>query len=66
MIVGNTVLTGRKEESTHLTDKEEETIVQDREIGKTDMKIEQETGKNIHPMKAEGTQVTGEGDAKGP
>ena len=65
MMIENTVLTGRKEESIHLTDKEEETIIQGREIGKTDMKIEQETGKNTHLMKAEGTQVTGEGDAKG-
>ena len=29
------------------------------------MKIEQEIGKNTHPMKAESTKVTGEGDAKG-
>ena len=66
MIVENTVLTGRKEESIHLTDKEEEITAQDKEIDKTDMKIEEETGRNTHPMKAEGTQVTGEGDAKGP
>ena len=60
------VLTGMKEGNTHLTDMEEENIAQDRETGRTDMKTEQETGKNIHLMKAEGTQVTGEGDAKGP
>ena len=66
MIVENTVLTGRKEESTHLTDMIEEIIAQDKEIDKIDMKIEEETGRSTHQMKAEGTQVTGEGDAKGP
>ena len=66
MTVETTALTGRKEESIHLTDKEEEITAQDKEIDKTDMKIEQETGRNTHLMKAEGTQVTGEGDAKGP
>ena len=66
MIVENTALTGRKEEIIHLTDKIEEIIAQDKEIDKIDMKIEEETGRNTHPMKAEGTQVTGEGDAKGP
>ena len=66
MIAENTVLTGKKEESTHLTDMIEEITAQDKEIDKTDMKTEQETGKNTHLMKAEGTQVTGEGDAKGP
>ena len=61
-----TVQKDRKEESIHLTDKEEESTAQDKEIDKIDMKTEQETGKNIHLMKTEGTQVTGEGDAKGP
>ena len=66
MTVETTALTGRKEESIHLTDKIEEIIAQDKEIDKIDMKIEEETGRGTHPMKAEGTQVTGEGDAKGP
>ena len=66
MTVENTVLTGRKEESIHLTDKAEEITAQDKEIDKIDMKTEQETGRNIHLMKTEGTQVTGKGDAKGP
>ena len=63
MIAETIALTGRKEESTHLT---EEIIVLDRETGKIDMKIKEEIGKNTHQKKAEGTQVTGEGDAKGP
>ena len=66
MTVETTALTGRKEESTHLTDKIEEIIAQDKETDKIDMKIEEETGRSTHLMKAEGTQVTGEGDAKGP
>ena len=66
MIVENTVLTGRKEESTHLTDMIEEITAQDKEIDKIDMKTEEEKGRSTHQMKAEGTQVTGEGDAKGP
>ena len=66
MIAENTVLTGRKEESTHLTDMIEEIIAQDKEIDKIDMKTEEEIGRSTHQMKAEGTQVTGEGDAKGP
>ena len=63
MIAETIALTGRKEESTHLT---EEITVLDRETGKIDMKIKEEIGKNTHQKKAEGTQVTGEGDAKGP
>ena len=55
-------LTDRKEENTHLTDKTEEIITQDKE----DMKTEEETGGSIHLKKAEGILVTGEGDAKGP
>ena len=66
MMIEIIVQTDRKEESIHLTDMEEESTAQDKEIDKTDMKIEQETGRNTHLMKAEGTQVTGEGDAKGP
>ena len=66
MIVENTVLTGKKEESTHLTDMTEESTAQDKEIDKIDMKTEEEKGRSTHQMKAEGTQVTGEGDAKGP
>ena len=66
MMIEITVLTDRKEESIHLTDMEEESTAQDKETDKTDMRTEQEIGKNIHLMKAEGTQVTGEGDAKGP
>ena len=66
MIAETIALTGKKEESTHLTDKTEEIIVLDRETGKIDMKIKEEIGKNTHQKKAEGTQVTGEGDAKGP
>ena len=66
MIVENIALTGRKEENIHLTDMIEEIIAQDKEIDKIDMKIEEETGRSTHQMKAEGTQVTGEGDAKGP
>ena len=66
MIAETTVLTGRKEGNTHLTDMEEENIAQDRETGRTDMKTDQEIGKSIHPMKAEGTLATGEGDARGP
>ena len=66
MMIEITVLTDRKEESIHLTDMEEESTAQDKEIDKTDMRTEQETGRNTHLMKAEGTQVTGEGDAKGP
>ena len=66
MMIEITVQTDRKEESIHLTDMEEESTAQDKEIDKTDMRTEQETGKNIHLMKTEGTQVTGEGDAKGP
>ena len=40
MTVENTALTGRKEESIHLTDKIEEIIAQDKEIDKIDMKTE--------------------------
>ena len=60
------VLTGMKEGNTHLTGMEEESIAQDRETGRTDMKTEQGIGKSIHQMKAEGTLATGEGDARGP
>ena len=63
MIAETIALTDRKEESTHLT---EEFPVLDRETGKIDMKIKEEIGKNTHQKKAEGTQVTGEGDARGP
>ena len=63
MIAETIALTGKKEESTHLT---EEITVPDIETGKTDMKIKEEIGKNTHQKKAEGTQVTGEGDARGP
>ena len=66
MTVETTALTGRKEESTHLTDKIEEIIAQDKETDKIEMKTEEETGGSTHLMKAEGIQVTGEGDAKGP
>ena len=66
MIAETTVLTGRREGNTHLTDMEEENIAQDREIGRTDMKTDQEIGKSMHLMKAEGTLATGEGDARGP
>ena len=52
MTVETTALTGRKEESTHLTDKTEEIIVQDKETDKIDMKIEEETGRSTHLKKA--------------
>ena len=66
MTVETTVLTGRKEENTHLTDKTEEITAQDKDIDKIDMKTEEEIGGSIHLKKAEGILVTGEGDAKGP
>ena len=67
MTVETTALTGRKEENTHLTDKTEEIIAQDKETDKIDMKTEEETGGSIHLKKAEGVLVTtDEGDAKGP
>ena len=67
MIAETIALTGRKEESTHLTDKIEEIIAQDKETDKIEMKTEEETGGSIHLKKAEGILVTtDEGDAKGP
>ena len=59
-------LIGMIEGNTHQTGMEEGSIAQDRETGRKDMVKEQEIGKSIHQMKAEGTLATGEGDAKGP